>query len=84
MKLIAVHTIHGRKVTRERDPADRKDRGDSIAITAKPNEEFDTAEFGISDEEAQALIASGAAKRRMREMTEADEQRAARRGAAQA
>jgi hypothetical protein len=54
MKLIAVHTIHGRKVMRapiRRMPrtAAAIDRDDRQA-----GEEFDTAEFGIDDDEAQS------------------------------
>ncbi|WP_409188436.1 hypothetical protein [Bradyrhizobium sp. RDM4] len=40
---------------------------------AMPKTEFDTADFGISDDEAQALIERGVIKRKMREVTEADE-----------
>jgi hypothetical protein len=68
MKVIAVHTIHGGKVV----------DGKNVELVAKPKAEFDTVDFGISDEEAQALIARGAIKRKMREITEADETRTRR------
>jgi hypothetical protein len=72
MKLIAIHAVHGRKVLRPAD-ARNKDRGRSAAIVAKPGEEFDTVEFGIDNDEAARLIALGAARRKMREVTDADE-----------
>jgi hypothetical protein len=67
MKMIAIHTIHGRKLVREagkdgKQPAKYKD-----ALT-KPGEEFDTDELGIDDEEAQDLVARGAARRKTREV----------------
>lgn len=73
MKLIAVNTIHGRKVTRARNPSNPKDRGASVSLSAKPGAEFDTTEFGIDAAEAQRLLDGGFAKRKMREVTEADE-----------
>jgi hypothetical protein len=42
-------------------------------MVAKPGEEFDTAEFGMDDKEANALVERGSAKRKMREVTDADE-----------
>lgn len=73
MKLVAVHTIHGAKVLREKNASNPKDRGKVARLTAKPGTDFDTADFGVSDDEALALIASGAAKRKMREVSEGDE-----------
>lgn len=73
MKLIAVNTIHGRKVTRARDARNAKDRGESRDVLVKPGEEFDTAELGIADDDAHGLVASGCARRKMREVTDADE-----------
>lgn len=70
MKLIAVHTIHGRKVVRAAET--RKDRARAIDVIAKPGMEFDTVEFGIADDEAQTLIVAGAARRRMREVADTD------------
>lgn len=72
MKLIAVHTIHGRKA-RSGGSKNYQDRSRSAPLVAKPGDEFDTVEFGIDDKEAQALVARGSAKRKMREVTEADE-----------
>ena len=73
MKLIAVHSVHGRKVLRTPDPKNSRDRGRSVALAAKPGQEFDSAEFGLDDREALALVARGSAKRKMREVTDADE-----------
>lgn len=73
MKLIAVHSVHGRKVLRAPDPKNSRDRGRSLPLVAKPGDEFDTVEFGLDDKEALALVARGSAKRKMREVTDADE-----------
>lgn len=73
MKLIAVNTVQGRKAVRAADPKNARDRGHHVTIVAAPGKEFDTKDFGISDEDAADLIASGAAKRKMREVTDADD-----------
>jgi hypothetical protein len=67
MRMIAIGTIHGRKTIRERNPLDPKDRGVYAETVVKPGLEFDTEEFGVSEAEVTALIASGAAKRKTRE-----------------
>lgn len=77
MKLVALHTIHGRKVMRKRDPRNPKDRGESTEMLAKPGQEFDTDEFGIDDKEAANLVAAKAARRRMREVADHEDTGAA-------
>ncbi|MBR1150096.1 hypothetical protein [Bradyrhizobium sp. JYMT SZCCT0428] len=72
MKLIAANTVQGRKTLRAPDPKNSKDRGRHQTTMVAPGAEFDTADLGISDDEALAMIASGAAKRKMREVTDAD------------
>lgn len=68
MKMIAVTTVQGRKTLKAANPNNPKDRGRYETLIAKPQVEFDTADFGIGDEEAADLIASGVAKRKVREV----------------
>lgn len=68
MKMIAIGTVHGRKLIKERDKTDPKSRDKYEDLIAAPGEEFDTKEFGVSDAEAKTLIANKAAKRKTREV----------------
>lgn len=70
MKMIAIGTVHGRKLVSARDKDDPKSKNKYADLIAKPGEEFDTADFGIGDDEAKSLIASKAAKRKTREVAD--------------
>lgn len=70
MKMIAIGTVHGRKLVRAADPKNPKSRAKYTDLIAAPGTEFDTDDFGVDDEEAQQLIASGAARRKTREVVD--------------
>jgi hypothetical protein len=70
MKMIAIGTIHGSKLISAADPRNSKSKPQHQDILVAPGEEFDTEEIGISDEEAQSLIARKAAKRKTREVAD--------------
>ena len=68
MKMIAIGTVHGRKLVKERDPNDPKSRNHYEDLIAMPGDEFDTKEYGIDGKEADRLVAGKAAKRKTREV----------------
>lgn len=68
MRMIAIGTVHGRKTIRARNENDPKDRGQYTEVVVQPGREFDSETFGMSDEDVQQLVASGAAKRKTREV----------------
>jgi hypothetical protein len=68
MKMIAIGTVHGNKLVSEANPKDPKSVAKYDELIAAPGAEFDTEEWGIGDKEAEALIASNAAKRKTREV----------------
>ena len=68
MKMIALGTVHGRKLIKEADPKDRKSKAKYEDLIALPGDTFDTDDFGIEDKEAAALISRRAAKRQTREI----------------
>jgi hypothetical protein len=70
MKMIALGTVHGRKLIKESDPKDPKSKAKYEDLIAAPGETFDTEDFGIGDAERKAMIASGAAKRKTREVAD--------------
>lgn len=67
MKLIAIGTIHSRK-PKPIDQRNPKSKPKYEDLIAKPGVEFDTDEFGISDDEAAALIARKVVRRKTREV----------------
>lgn len=68
MKLIALGTVHGRKLVKEADPKDRRSKPKYQDLIAMPGDTFDTENFGIEDKEAADLISQKAAKRQTREI----------------
>lgn len=70
MKMIAIGTVHGRKLIKERDKNDPRSRDKYQDLIARPGQEFDTKDFGIGDDEAKSLIATKAAKRKTREIAD--------------
>lgn len=68
MKLIAQHTIHGAEVRDFPGPNGttiKRRAGDKIV---KPGEEFDSADHGMNDAEVQAMILTGAARQKTKEV----------------
>lgn len=85
MRLVAIHTLHGaqvaphvtKKIVTDKDGVSNQTTetvhrraGDTLI---PPGTEFDTDKHGIGAEEAKALIASGAARRAVREVDDEDE-----------
>ena len=78
MKLIAIHTIHGaytEPVVDDKGAPIKGSRGrDKVrfidAAIVPPEEEFDPAELGIDDDEVRSLLASGAVRRKTREVVD--------------
>lgn len=68
MKMIAVGTVHGRKVARPRDEKDPQSKTRYEDVVVAPNDEFDTDELEISGEEADRLVKLGVARRKTRQV----------------
>jgi len=73
MKMIAIGTVHGRKLIKEADKANPKSKAKYEDLLAKPGDEFDTVEFGIDADEAKTLVASKAARRKTRTVVDDSE-----------
>lgn len=74
MKMIAIGTIHGRRLVKSAVANNPKSKPKYEDIIARPGNVFDTDDFGIDEKEAAALIASRTAKRQTREVpVEAEE-----------
>ena len=70
MKMIALSTVHGRKLIKEADPKDPKSKAKHEDLIASPGDTFDTDDFGIGEIERKAMIANGAARRKTREVAD--------------
>lgn len=68
MKMIAIGTVHGRKLIKPADPKNPKSKAKYEDLVAKPGEEFDTDDFGIDKDEAGRLSERKAARRKTREV----------------
>lgn len=68
MKMIAIGTVHGRKLIKAADPKNPKSKAKYEDILVKPGEEFDTDDFGIDQDEANRMVARKTAKRKTREI----------------
>jgi|GEM_PF-3658005 len=68
MMLVALQTLHGRKLIKEANPRDPRSRAKYEDMIAAPGIDIDTEVWGIGDDEANGLIARGAARRKVREV----------------